>query len=133
MFKNTDDLEKFVERFEKSELTYLYLEYDNFKLKLDKRMSPSESSGAVEVAASADIGGEYVTSPLVGIFYASAGGKAIAPVGTKVKKGQPVCTVEAMKMMNDIPSPCDGVVKEILVSDGKMVEFGQKLIVIEKL
>ena len=134
MFKNPQELEKFVDKFEKSELTYLYLEYDNFKLKLDKRAGVQLDEKAATECAATEMSEncEFVTAPLVGIFYTSVGGEKIAPVGSKVKKGQMVCAVEAMKMMNDIVAPCDGVVKDVLVTDGKMVEFGQKLMVIEK-
>ncbi len=142
IFKKPDDLVKFMEKFENSELTYLYLEYDNFKLKLDKRANApasDESRSVVGANAAAEAAAtdsnsnyEYVTAPLVGIFYGKSQGAEIAPIGTAVKKGQPVCAIEAMKMMNDIVAPCDGVIKEILAVDGKMVEFGQKLVAIEK-
>ena len=59
------------------------------------------------------------------------GGKKFAQVGESIKKGQTIMIVEAMKTMNHIPSPSDGVVKKILVNDGQPVEFGQTLVIIK--
>jgi acetyl-CoA carboxylase biotin carboxyl carrier protein len=76
--------------------------------------------------------GEVVKSPMVGTFYRSAspGAKAFVEVGDTVKKGQPVCIIEAMKLMNEIESDADGVVKAILVENGQPVEYGEPLIVV---
>jgi acetyl-CoA carboxylase biotin carboxyl carrier protein len=76
--------------------------------------------------------GEVVKSPMVGTFYraASPGAKAFVEVGDTVKKGQPVCIIEAMKLMNEIESDADGVVKAILVENGQPVEYGEPLIVV---
>ena len=77
--------------------------------------------------------GIEVTSPIIGTAYHSPepGAKKFVEVGNKIKKGDTVMIVEAMKTMNHVPSTLDGVVKEILVSDGQPVEFGQALITIE--
>ena len=74
-----------------------------------------------------------VTSPIIGTAYHAPepGGKKFVEVGKKVKKGDTIMIVEAMKTMNHVPSTLDGVVKEITVSDGQPVEFGQTLIVLE--
>ena len=74
-----------------------------------------------------------VKSPIVGTAYLAAepGGKKFAEVGKKIKKGDSVIIVEAMKTMNHVPSPLDGVVKKVCVEDGQPVEFGQELIIIE--
>ena len=71
-----------------------------------------------------------VTSPIVGTAYLAPepGGKKFVEVGQKVKKGQTIMIVEAMKTMNHVPSTQDGTVSEILVKDGEPVEFGQPLI-----
>tara|TARA_Y100000590_G_scaffold232990_1_gene262457 strand:- start:4585 stop:4992 length:408 start_codon:yes stop_codon:yes gene_type:complete len=71
-----------------------------------------------------------VTSPIVGTAYLAAepGGKKFVEVGQKVKKGQTIMIVEAMKTMNHVPSTLDGTVNKILVKDGEPVEFGQPLI-----
>ncbi len=74
-----------------------------------------------------------IKSPIVGTAYLAPepGGKKFIEIGKKIKKGETILIVEAMKTMNHVPSPSDGVVKEISVEDGQPVEFGQKLIIIE--
>ncbi|MAH53543.1 MAG: acetyl-CoA carboxylase biotin carboxyl carrier protein subunit [Candidatus Pelagibacter sp.] len=74
-----------------------------------------------------------VTSPIVGTVYLAVepGGKKFVEVGQKIKKGQTIMIVEAMKTMNHVPSTYDGTVSKILVNDGEPVEFGQSLISIK--
>ncbi len=74
-----------------------------------------------------------VKSPMVGTFYRSAspGGKPLVEVGATVKEGEPVCIIEAMKIMNEIEADKAGTVKSILCENGQAVEFGQPLFVIE--
>ena len=80
-----------------------------------------------------NISGIEVTSPIIGTAYRAPepGAKKFVEVGKKIKKGDTVMIVEAMKTMNHVPSSSDGIVKKILVSDGQPVEFGQTLIVLE--
>lgn len=82
--------------------------------------------------APAEPEGLTIKSPMVGTFYraASPGAKAFVEVGDTVKKGQPICIIEAMKLMNEIESDADGVVKAVLVENGQPVEYGEPLIVI---
>jgi len=77
--------------------------------------------------------GDVVESPLVGVAYLAAGPDkpAFVTVGDSVKKGQTLVIIEAMKVMNEIPAPKDGVVTEILVSNEEMVEFGKGLVCIK--
>ena len=79
------------------------------------------------------ISGIQVTSPIIGTAYHSPepGAKKFVEVGKKIKKGDTVMIVEAMKTMNHVPSTADGVVKEICVADGQAVEFGQTIIILE--
>ena len=74
--------------------------------------------------------GNYVTSPIVGTAYLAPepGAKKFVEVGQKIKKGQTIIIIEAMKTMNHVPSTQDGIVSEVLVKDGEPVEFGQALI-----
>ncbi len=74
--------------------------------------------------------GLKITSPIVGTAYLAAdpGGKKYVEVGQKIKKGQTIMIIEAMKTMNHVPSTQDGVVSKVLVKDGEPVEFGQQLI-----
>ncbi len=77
--------------------------------------------------------GIEVTSPIIGTAYHAPepGAKKFVEVGKKIKKGDTIMIVEAMKTMNHVPSTSDGVVKQIVVSDGQPVEFGQVLIILE--
>ena len=77
--------------------------------------------------------GIEITSPIIGTAYHSPepGAKKFAEVGKKIKKGDTIMIVEAMKTMNHVPSTADGVVKEICVEDGHPVEFGQTIIILE--
>ena len=77
--------------------------------------------------------GIEIKSPIIGTAYHAPepGAKKFVEVGKKIKKGETIMIVEAMKTMNHVPSTADGVVKEISVDDGKPVEFGQTLIVLE--
>ena len=80
-----------------------------------------------------DSDGIRIKSPIIGTAYLAPepGGKKFVKIGDKIKKGQTVMIVEAMKTMNHVPSTEDGVVKKILVNDGQPVEFGQPLIVLK--
>jgi acetyl-CoA carboxylase biotin carboxyl carrier protein len=88
---------------------------------------------AAEPAAPAAPTGHVVKSPMVGTFYRSSspGAKAFADVGTVVKEGDPICIIEAMKIMNEIEADKAGTVTQVLVENGQAVEFGQPLFVIE--
>ena len=80
-----------------------------------------------------EVSGTVIKSPIVGTAYLAPepGGKKFIEVGKKIKKGDTIMIVEAMKTMNHVPSSSDGIVKEISVEDGQPVEFGQKLIILE--
>ena len=80
-----------------------------------------------------NISGIEVTSPIIGTAYHAPepGAKKFVEVGKKIKKGETIMIVEAMKTMNHVPSSSDGIVKKILVADGQPVEFGQTLIILE--
>ena len=87
-----------------------------------------EVPASVEASVAAE--GDIVESPLVGVTYLAAGPDkpAFVTVGDSVKKGQTLVIIEAMKVMNEIPAPKDGVVTEILISNEEMVEFGKGLV-----
>jgi len=91
------------------------------------------AAAAAAVAEPEAVKGHIVKSPMVGTFYraASPGAKAFAEVGTQVKEGDPICIVEAMKIMNEIEADKSGTVTQILVENGQAVEYGQPLFVIE--
>jgi acetyl-CoA carboxylase biotin carboxyl carrier protein len=89
---------------------------------------------APSVAAQAEAEGVYVTSPFVGTFYRAPAPDAepFVEVGASVRKGQTLCIVEAMKLMNEIEAEFPGTVLEILVENGVSVEFGQRLFKLKK-
>ena len=97
--------------------------------------SPSSSSSEkiTSETVSKIISGTKVTSPIIGTAYHSPepGAKKFVEVGKKIKKGETIMIVEAMKTMNHVPSTADGVVREICVEDGHPVEFGQTIIILE--
>jgi len=107
------------------------------KIKVSKS-NTSNSSQVVSVAASTKevpktVSGTEVKSPIIGTAYHSPepGAKKFAEVGKKIKKGETIMIVEAMKTMNHVPSTADGIIKEICVEDGQPVEYGQTIIIVE--
>jgi acetyl-CoA carboxylase biotin carboxyl carrier protein len=93
-------------------------------------VAATAAAAAPEPAAAPE--GHVVKSPMVGTFYRSAspGSKTFAEVGDTVKAGQTVCIIEAMKLMNEIETDKDGVIKAILIENGQPVEYGEPLFVI---
>lgn len=92
--------------------------------------APAPAAAAPEPAAPT---GHSVKSPMVGTFYRSSspGAKAFAEVGQEIKEGEPICIIEAMKIMNEIEADKSGTVTKILCENGQAVEFGQPLFIIE--
>ena len=117
---------------------------DNSKIKVSKNNvsisnQPQVISSSSPVTSSAPIqtqntkSGTEITSPIIGTAYHAPepGAKKFVEIGKKIKKGDTIMIVEAMKTMNHVPSTADGVVKEICVEDGQPVEFGQTIIILE--
>ena len=94
---------------------------------------PTSPEKIAAVQMSKVILGTEVKSPIIGTAYLAAepGAKKFAEVGKKIKKGETVMIVEAMKTMNHVPSTADGIIKEICVEDGQPVEYGQTIIIVE--
>ncbi|MEF2781966.1 acetyl-CoA carboxylase biotin carboxyl carrier protein [Erysipelotrichaceae bacterium HCN-30851] len=144
---NTDKIKEIVQIFESSKLHKMELEIDNMKLKMEKepkvkavaiqqeapqsiQTTSVESAPVKETAKEEKASGTWVKAPLVGTFYNSRtqGGTPLVEIGQHVKKGETLCIIEAMKVMNEIPSPVDGIVQEIVVTNESMVEYDQELI-----
>ena len=130
--KIIEELTGYLKEFNLSEIEYAE---GSTKVKVSRSISssyiaPSEVKKKQEVIESDGIN---ITSPIVGTAYLAPepGGKKFVEVGQKIKKGQTIVIVEAMKTMNHVPSTQDGVVNKILVKDGEPVEFGQPLISIK--
>ena len=125
-------------RFDQSGITTFKLNTKDFTLELGKggiAAVPAAPVGAPAPAAAAPApaaqpDGPCITAPLVGTFYAASAPDAepFVKVGDKVKKGQTVCLMEAMKMMNEVHAPCDCTIEAILQEDGALVSFGDPLI-----
>ena len=95
--------------------------------------SSSPASSSVPTQTQNIKSGTEITSPIIGTAYHAPepGAKKFVEIGKKIKKGDTIMIVEAMKTMNHVPSTADGVVKEICVEEGQPVEFGQTLIILE--
>ena len=95
--------------------------------------SLSPTSSSVPTQTQNIKSGTEITSPIIGTAYHAPepGAKKFVEIGKKIKKGDTIMIVEAMKTMNHVPSTADGVVKEICVEDGQPVEFGQTIIILE--
>jgi acetyl-CoA carboxylase biotin carboxyl carrier protein len=131
-------LKEFVDMLDEFKLTELEYQDGDKKIRISKG-----TKGVVEKSTSvisnnkavltSDEEGVRVKSPIIGTAYLSPepGAKKFVEVGDKIKKGQTIMIVEAMKTMNHVPSTNDGIVKKILVNDGQAVEFGQSLILLK--
>ncbi|MDW8337228.1 MAG: acetyl-CoA carboxylase biotin carboxyl carrier protein [Tepidimonas sp.] len=95
--------------------------------------APAGAAAAPAPAVEVPLQGHVIKSPMVGTFYRapSPGAKPFVEVGQAVKEGEPVCIIEAMKILNEIEADRAGVIKEILVENGQAVEYGQPLFVLE--
>ena len=123
-----------------NEFNLTEIEYTNKDTKI--KVSKSSSNQALSVAPTLPkpneekflkISGTEVKSPIIGTAYHAPepGAKKFSEIGKKIKKGETIMIVEAMKTMNHIPSTADGVIKEICVEDGQPVEYGQTVIIVE--
>ena len=144
------ELKKILEAFDKSSANILEFENDEFRIYLDKSSStsvnpPVPSTMAsqvqepivqkVEAKPECEVEGELITSPMVGTFYQapSPDSPPYVKVGDKVKKGQTLCIIEAMKIMNELEAEFDCEILEVLVEDGQPVEFDTPLFRVKKL
>ncbi len=133
-------IKELVDNLKEFDLTELEYQEGQTKIKVAKgsKVDQLKTSAVVSpnkaVLKSADDGeGVRVKSPIIGTAYLAPepGAKKFVEVGDKIKKGQTVMIVEAMKTMNHVPSTADGEVKKILIEDGQPVEFGQTLVLLK--
>ena len=135
------ELTEYLDEFNLTELEYTVkdtkIKVSKNSISVNNQSFPSPkvvSSSSLDANISDDIiSGIEIKSPIIGTAYHAPepGAKKFVEVGKKIKKGDTVMIVEAMKTMNHVPSTSAGVVKKILVSDGQPVEFGQVLIILE--
>ena len=131
------ELNDYLEEFNLTEIEYTE---KDIKVKVSKSrisknletVAPSIERKTIKKEVSID-NSKKITSPIIGTAYLAPepGGKKFIEIGQKIKKGDTVMIVEAMKTMNHVPSTADGIVKEICVNDGQPVEFGQTIIILE--
>ena len=143
-----DLVKQLINEFENSEVFKMKVEIDDIKLELEKTSAASLNVVSSEAATipvistpitpevtneEAVMTGTPVKSPIVGVYYAASSptAKPYVEVGSKVKAGQVLCIVEAMKVMNEIKAPIDGTVSAIMAETEDLVEYDQVLMVIE--
>ncbi|HEX2877486.1 MAG TPA: acetyl-CoA carboxylase biotin carboxyl carrier protein [Polyangiaceae bacterium] len=149
-----EQLKSLLETLEKGDVSEFEYEDEQLKLRLSLgkkaaqvvhaapvlAAAPTAAATAAAAAAAAKISDDndpsvvFITSPFVGTFYRAPGPDAanFCEVGSSVKQGQALCIIEAMKLMNEIESDAAGTILDILVENGKSVEFGQKLFKLKK-
>ena len=154
-----DEIKKILDLMRENDLAEFELEQDGVKVRLRKHMGPQWSDpapampsagyvpppapvlpagGSAPVASPLTVAGEdvdlaIIKSPIVGTFYRSSepGAKAFAEVGQTVRKGEVLCIIEAMKLMNEINAECDGEVVKVYVENGQAVHYGERLFAIK--
>ena len=153
-----DEIKQILELMREHDLAEFELERDSSKVKLRKQSAPQFVAAAPAVphltyapavqapapavsatgelaltVASEDVDLAIVKSPIVGTFYRSSepGAKPFAEVGQQVRKGQVLCIIEAMKLMNEINAECDGEVVKVYVENGQAVQYGERLFAVK--
>ena len=141
---NIDEIKELMALLENSSLSVLEVKQDDVKVRLEKpavavappvpvpAAAPVQAPAAAPAAAPAD-SGKSINAPIVGVFYAapSPDSEPYVSVGKRVKKGDVVCIIEAMKCMNEIQAEEDGEITAVLAKNGELVEYGQPLFAIQ--
>jgi acetyl-CoA carboxylase biotin carboxyl carrier protein len=144
-----EQLKSLLETLEKGDVSEFEYEDEQLKLRLSLGKKATQVVHAAPMLAAAPVAAAaapakvsddndpnvvFITSPFVGTFYRAPGPDAsnFCEVGASVKQGQALCIIEAMKLMNEIESDASGTILDILVENGKSVEFGQKLFKLKK-
>ena len=131
------ELSDYLDEFNLTELEYTEkdtkIKVSKNNISINNQTTSNKSTITTPKVEAKVISGTQVTSPIIGTAYHAPepGAKKFVEIGKKIKKGDTVMIVEAMKTMNHVPSTSEGIVKEILVEDGQPVEFGQTLIILE--
>jgi len=149
-----EELRRLIALLEEKNLSLFELEVEGFKIKISRNQAapvapaplviapagaevptivPAPGSETPQLKPAEDKNIHYITSPMVGTFYRapSPTSPPFVDIGDTVKKGQTLCIIEAMKLMNEIESDVNGIVVDVLVENGKPVEYGQKLFAIK--
>jgi acetyl-CoA carboxylase biotin carboxyl carrier protein len=132
---NTRYLKSVIKTFESSSLSKLSIRFGDQAIEMERPLGVKVVPNSIEPSAneeSSSIREHWVKAPLVGTFYAASSPKepTYVKVGDSVQKGQTLCIIEAMKVMNEIKSPVSGIVQSILVVNEEVVEYDQPIMVI---
>lgn len=139
----TNSLKDYEDMFERLSLSELEVHEKDFFLRLKRDLKSSENvekepvanknevKNEPEAGEAKAVSGFEVKAPLLGVFNGSVGDKEALKKGDRVSKGDVLCTLEAMKMLNEVKSPVDGTVAKVLANEGDLVEYDQVLFVIE--
>ena len=114
-----------MDRFQRSSLRSMKLSCQDFSIELEQGAAAAPAAAAPAPQAE----GPVISAPLVGTYYAAPAPEQppFVAAGDRVKKGQTVCLIEAMKMMSEVPAPCDCVIEEVLKANGELAAFGEPL------
>ena len=126
-----------MDRFQRSSLRSMKLSFQDFSIELEQG-APAAAAAAAPAAVPAPTAAgapapqpesPVISAPLVGTYYAASAPDQppFVNTGGRVKKGQTVCLIEAMKMMSEVPAPCDCVIEEVLKANGELAAFGEAL------
>ena len=138
--KNIKELSDYLDEFNLTELEYTEkdtkIKVSKTNISINNQNIPSSKSNLTsDTSVKKDVvkSGIEITSPIIGTAYHAPepGGKKFVEIGKKIKKGDTVMIVEAMKTMNHVPSTSDGIVSKVCVEDGQPVEFGQTIVILE--
>jgi len=145
------EINKVIKLMEEKNLAHFEVEVEGIKIKISRNISPPDTRPVSPERASPSLEEEkspepheipqekkednlhYISSPMIGTFYRAPDPSSppFIEVGDEVKKNQMLCIIEAMKLMNEIESDTDGILKEIFVENGNPIEYGQKLFAIQ--
>ena len=135
-----NEIKALMDRFDTSACTVLELEEGNLRLRLEKGTAPVSAAPEIQAAPAAPGAaapqpapveeGQTLNAPLVGTFYAAPAPDQppFVAVGQRVEQGATVCLMEAMKMMSEVPAPCDCVIEAVLKENGELASFGEPLL-----
>ena len=125
-----------MDRFQRSSLRSMKLSCQDFSIELEQGAAAAPAAAAPAAvpappaaAPAPQAEGPVISAPLVGTYYAAPAPEQppFVAAGDRVKKGQTVCLIEAMKMMSEVPAPCDCVIEEVLKANGELAAFGEPL------
>ncbi len=137
---NDDDIRRYASLMDELDLSALEIKDEGLSVRMEKNkaaaavLPKAESAVNAAPAEKKEAEGTFITSPMIGIFYRASAENAdpYVETGSRVKKGDTLCIIESMKLMNEIKAECDGRILEICAENGSLVEYGSRLFRIAK-